>query len=98
LIIPINQTEYDKYASIRTAVLAIPQSSILGFDGAYAPLNSDGNTYGIHPACPELRTLFGEGKLAMLFNTGTLLFLPLGRSTTPLRPSGRHSCSRMPTK
>jgi uncharacterized protein (DUF1501 family) len=74
LIIPTNQTEYDKYASIRTAVLAIPQPSILNFDGAYLPLNSDGNTYGIHPACPELRTLFGEGKLAMLFNTGTLLF------------------------
>src|SRR5262249_55533788 len=36
------------------------------------PLNSDGHEYGLHPACPELRTLFGEGKLALLFNTGTL--------------------------
>ena len=39
-----------------------------------SPLNSDGHNYGLHPACPELVTLFGEGKLAPLFNVGTLVF------------------------
>ena len=34
---------------------------------------------GLHPSCPELQTLFGEGKLAVMFNTGTLLF-PITRA------------------
>jgi uncharacterized protein (DUF1501 family) len=75
LIIPTIQSEYDDYAAIRTPVLAIPQSSILPI----SPLNSDGHDYGFHPACPELQTLFGEVKLATLFNTGTLVY-PLTRS------------------
>src|ERR1051326_1219467 len=38
LVLPTIQAEYDDYAAIRTPVLAIPQSAILGL----APLNSDG--------------------------------------------------------
>ncbi len=87
LVIPTIQSEYDNYAAIRTPVLAIPLSgspyNILKLDneGAvdYTPLNSDGHEYGLHPASPELRTLFGEGKLAVLFNTGTLVF-PMTRA------------------
>src|SRR5712671_5232704 len=86
LILPTIQSEYDKYASIRGSVLALPLSgapyNILKLDntsGSYAPLNSDGHEYGLHPACPELRTLFGENKLALLFNTGTLVY-PMTRS------------------
>jgi len=75
LIIPTIQSEYDSYASIRTPVLALPLSSVLPI----SPLNSDGHEYGLHPACPELQTLFGEGKLAMMFNTGTLLY-PITRA------------------
>jgi uncharacterized protein (DUF1501 family) len=75
LVLPTLQSEYDNYAAIRTPVLAIPQGSILPIN----PLNSDGRTYGLHPACPELQTLFGEGKLALLFNTGTLVF-PMTRA------------------
>ena len=75
LILPTIQAEYDNYAAIRTPVLAIPQSSILPI----SPLNSDGHEYGFHPGCPEMQTLFGEGKLATLFNTGTLLY-PLTRA------------------
>src|SRR5438552_2557045 len=74
LIIPTITSEYNNYAAIRTPVLAIPQSSILNLDGANAPLNSDGHSYGLHPCCPELRALFGLGKLAVLFNTGTLVY------------------------
>jgi len=75
LIIPTVQSEYDNYAAIRTPVLAIPQSSILS-TGYTDPA---GHSYGLHPACPEMLTLFGEGKLAFLFNTGTLVF-PLTRA------------------
>jgi uncharacterized protein (DUF1501 family) len=75
LIVPTIQSEYDSYASIRTPVLALPQNSLLPI----SPLTSDGHEYGLHPACPELQTLFGEGKLAMLFNTGTLLY-PITRA------------------
>ncbi|HVV71623.1 MAG TPA: DUF1501 domain-containing protein [Verrucomicrobiae bacterium] len=75
LILPTIQSEYDNYAEIRTPILAIPQSAILPI----SHLNSDGHEYGLHPSCPELQTLFGEGKLAVLFNTGTLVY-PLTRA------------------
>ena len=75
LIIPTLASQYANYAAIRTPVLAIPQSAILGVTS----LNNDGNTYGLHPSCPELQTLFGEGKLAFLFNTGTLVY-PITRA------------------
>jgi len=75
LIIPTIQSQYNNYAAIRTPVLAIPQSAIL----PVTSLNNDGNTYGLHPSCPELQTLFGEGKLAFLFNTGTLVY-PITRA------------------
>lgn len=75
MVLPLTQSEYDSYAAIRSPVLAIPQSAILPI----TVLNSDGRDYGLHPACPELQTLFGEGKLAILFNTGTLVY-PLTRA------------------
>jgi len=75
LILPTITSEYNNYATIRTPVLAIPQSAIL----PVSPLNSDGHGYGLHPSCTNLQTLFGEGKLALLFNTGTLVF-PMTRA------------------
>ena len=75
LFIPTDPTEYANYASIRTPVLAIPNTdggptTALALNAA----NSDGHTYGLHPACPELRTLFNNGKLATIFNVGTLVY------------------------
>ncbi len=75
LILPTLASDYSNYAAIRTPVLAIPQSAILPVNS----LNSNGQTYGLHPGCPELQTLFGEGKLAFLFNAGTLVY-PLTRA------------------
>src|SRR5580704_17533530 len=75
MILPTMPSEYNNYAAIRSPVLAIPQSAIL----PVTSLDGDGNTYGLHPSCPELQTLFGEGKLAFLFNTGTLVY-PLTRA------------------
>jgi uncharacterized protein (DUF1501 family) len=75
LVLPTTQSEYDSYSAIRGPVLSIPQSTILPI----SPLDSDGREYGLHPACPELQALFGEGKLALLFNCGTLVY-PLTRA------------------
>ncbi len=70
LIIPIGAGDYLNYATIRSPILAIPQAAALPI----TPAVSDGHEYGLHPACTGLQTLFGEGKLAILFNTGTLLY------------------------
>ncbi len=75
MILPTIPSEYANYAAIRTPVLAIPQSAIL----PVTSLDGDGHTYGLHPSCPELQKLFGEGKLAFLFNTGTLVY-PITRA------------------
>ena len=75
LIIPLSPDDYQYYATIRTPVLAIPSAAALPI----VPANDDGHQYGLHPNCPELRDLFNEAKLAVLFNTGTLLY-PLSRS------------------
>src|SRR5712671_3362266 len=88
LIIPTLPLEYNNYAAVRTPILAIPQANILNLDGAYTPVNNDGHTYGLHPCCPELRTLFGQGKLAMLFNTGTLAY-PMDKTRYFNTPSQR---------
>jgi uncharacterized protein (DUF1501 family) len=76
-LVPTDTATYSQYASIR-GILTLPQSSLLtlrtgpsGGDPAY--VDAAGHTYGFHPTCPELQTLFGEGKLATIFNVGTLL-------------------------
>lgn len=76
-IVPTDTATYNQYSAIR-GILALPQSSLLplrtgpsGGDPAYSDV--DGHTYGFHPTCPELQTLFGEGKLTALFNVGTLV-------------------------
>ena len=75
LFIPTIPSEYANYATIRTPALAIPNTDGSGATAlALNPLNSDGHTYGIHPACPELRALFNSGKLASVFNVGTLVY------------------------
>ena len=82
LVIPTAASEYNNYATVRTPVLAIPSSSLLGL----SPLNNDGHAYGLHPCCTELQTLFNQsqppfnqGRLAILFNTGTLVY-PMTRA------------------
>jgi uncharacterized protein (DUF1501 family) len=79
LIIPTIPSEHADYAAIRTDVLSIPISGAPNVAIPLSPLNSDGHEYGFHPACPELATLFHENKLAVLFNTGTLVY-PMTRA------------------
>src|SRR6185369_5720593 len=84
LIIPTITSEYNNYAAIRTPVLAIPQGSILPI----SPLNNDNHSYGFHPCCSQLQSLFGAGRLAVLFNTGTLAY-PLTKAQYNATPSKR---------
>ena len=49
-----------------------------------------GTQYGLHPSCAGLQTFFGENKLALLFNTGTLVYpthaqLSIRPTASPLR-------------
>ena len=69
LIVPTLPNEYGNYAAIRQN-LAIPAGALLPITS----LNPDGHSYGLHPTCPELQTLFQEGKLAFAFNVGPLLY------------------------
>jgi uncharacterized protein (DUF1501 family) len=68
LVIP-RGAGHANYAAIRQN-LTIPETAL----EALTPLNNDGNEYGLHPSCPQLGDLFHEGKLALLFNVGPLLF------------------------
>jgi len=79
LIIPTIPAEYSDYAAIRTDLLAIPLSGAPHVVLPLSSLSNDGHEYGLHPACPELATLYHENKLAVLFNTGTLV-RPLTRA------------------
>jgi uncharacterized protein (DUF1501 family) len=75
LFIPTIPAEWSNYAAIRTPVLAIPNTDGSGATAlALNNLTNDGHTYGIHPAAPELQTLFNAGKLAGVFNVGTLVY------------------------
>ena len=76
-IVPNSNTDYAAYAAIR-GNLALPQSALLTLrkgvntsDPVY--FDADGHSYGFHPTCPEMQTLFGEGKLVPVLNTGTLV-------------------------
>lgn len=67
-IVPRTQAAYDVYAASR-GNLAISREALHELPGAA----SDGNAYGFHPDCPELKTLFQGGQLAILCNVGTLV-------------------------
>ena len=75
-IVPTDTTTYNDYSGIR-ANLALPKLSLLPLwadaAGTTAYVDAAGHSYGFHPSCPELQTLFREDKLAVMFNVGTLV-------------------------
>lgn len=73
-IVPTDTTTYNEYSDIR-ANLTLPLGSLLPLysTGTTPYTDAAGHNYGFHPSCPELQTLFGEDKLAVLFNVGTLV-------------------------
>ena len=75
-LVPTDDSTYDAYAAIRQN-LTLPDSSLLNLKKPLFPSedyqDADGHTYGFHPACSGLNTLFTEGKVAPIFNVGTLV-------------------------
>jgi uncharacterized protein (DUF1501 family) len=70
--------QYSSYATARsTAGLALPQSGAGGFL-PISPLT--GGSYGLHPSMPEIQSLFNQGRIAALVNSGPLVE-PLTRTT-----------------
>jgi uncharacterized protein (DUF1501 family) len=67
LVVPTDTTGYQAYASGR-GFLALPKSSLL----AVKPKTSDGHSYGLHPSLGEIQALFGQSRVAVLANVGTL--------------------------
>lgn len=67
LIVPMG-SEYAAYASARSN-LALPQTGLLPL----SPRTTDGRSWALHAAVPELHNLFGSGKAAILANVGTLV-------------------------
>jgi uncharacterized protein (DUF1501 family) len=61
-IVPMDSTRYGQYNGVRKS-LALPQSSLVRLG------TSD---YGLHPSLQALAPIFGEGKLATVFNVGPL--------------------------
>ncbi len=69
LIVPADSAGYAAYAAARTN-LALPQTGLLPI----SPRTSDGRSWALHAAVPELRDLFAGGKAAILGNVGTLVY------------------------
>jgi uncharacterized protein (DUF1501 family) len=68
VIVPYDTADYQYYSQVR-AELAVPQSNLLPiFPGSY----SDGRSYALNGAMPEVQGLFGQGLLALLANVGSL--------------------------
>ena len=90
-VIPFDTAGYGQYATIRTAASGInlAQSALLPIQ----PVNA-GTPYALHPALPELQTLFNQNKLAILANVGTLT-QPTTRAqyATGIRPDSLYSHS-----
>ncbi|HZG54491.1 MAG TPA: DUF1501 domain-containing protein [Pyrinomonadaceae bacterium] len=88
-IVPVDATRFGEYGSVRAAAglaLAAP-----GQPGGLLPVNpTSGGEYGLHPAMPEVKTLFDNRQLAVVANVGPLVE-PLTRDTyrngTGKRPS-----------
>ncbi len=88
-VVPTDTATYDQYTDIRSN-LSLPKTSLLPLYqvGTSGTLYTDGDShnYGFHPSCPELQTLFGQDKLAVLFNVGTLV-----RPTTRAQYTGSNT-------
>ena len=69
LLIPTDNANYLLYATDRS-VLALDQATLLPIS---PKTYSDGRTWGLHPSLVDVQQLFGNGNLAFLANTGTLV-------------------------
>ena len=83
MIVPYD--DYAAYNAVRSAAgLAVSQASLLQVT---APSHQS-RRFGFHPNMTELQTLYTQGRLAVLCNTGTLV-QPLTRAIYQSTPSAR---------
>src|ERR1700754_2034806 len=76
VIVPLDQTSFNQYNTVRSASrLALAQATLLAVNPP-----SQGRQFGFHPNMPEMQSLFNQGKLAVVCNTGPLVE-PLSRLT-----------------
>ncbi len=80
LIIPTDTTSYNAYLAARQNL------AILSGIVPISPLVTDGRTWGLHPNCGEIATLFNSGKIALMGNVGTLVE-PLNGKPDYLNPA-----------
>jgi uncharacterized protein (DUF1501 family) len=89
-----------QYSATNTTTLCIPPAGTLGTSGAnigMLPLNgadTNGQTYGLHPSCIELQSLYNGGNCALLANVGTMVYpFPYGADSY----FGRNGKSKVPS-
>ena len=80
MVIPLDATGFNEYSNTSgraAAGLAFTQASLT--PTTVSP-PSQGRPFGLHPNMPEMKTLFDQGKLAVVCNSGPLVE-PLTRTT-----------------
>jgi uncharacterized protein (DUF1501 family) len=68
MLVPTDRGAYNAYAATRSN-LAIPLNSLLSI----SPLGGSQPPLAVHPAMPEVQSLFNTGKLSFVANVGTLV-------------------------
>ena len=92
MVVPYDQARYDVYATSRSGVYNATSNT--GGLALARPTNTNQNiangadTYFMHPALSELRTLYNQGRLALLPNIGTLV-RPITKAEYNSTPAAR---------
>lgn len=75
MLTPLTGSERDDYVTIRGGVYAAGNGALgLPLEGLHSITDSTtGRSFGIHPAMPEMKQLYDQGKLTFLCNVGSLV-------------------------
>jgi uncharacterized protein (DUF1501 family) len=90
VLVPLDPAGFARYAAVR------PESSGLGLArDQWLPIQPKGSTvpYGLHPQLAGIHPLFGEGRLALLANVGTLNRPTTKATYATFRPDSLYSHS-----
>lgn len=79
MLVPVDNQQYDNYVGLRGR-LAIAPELLHQISSQLGNIPNAGKTFGIHPAMPNLKTLYDQGDLAYLSNIGTLIEPVFSRS------------------
>jgi uncharacterized protein (DUF1501 family) len=71
-IVPTSGTPFTNYKALRGKLAQTTGVNALTPQAGYGP--GDNANYALHPAMPEIATLFNTGKVAIVANVGTLLY------------------------